>query len=231
MLDDLDSNETMIARFEALGLDPRLPLLVCDADGVLIEFARPLARFLERRGLALEFESFALAGNIRKKACGSPLTKEEIAPLILAFLEEEVDRPALLEGAAEAISRLRAHLSLIVLTNVPHALRERRERALHRLGLDVPVFSNQGGKGALVKRFSAAHHAPVIFIDDLPLQHRSVAEHAPHVHRIHMVGEPSLVRLIDRAADCQYRCDLWADCADLVLELLSSETHCGLRQS
>lgn len=212
MQEDTDINERHLARFAALQLDPDRPLIICDADGVLVEFARPLERFLHSRDLLLDFRSFALGGNIRRRACGTPLAPREIAPLIVEFLEAEIDRPDLLEGVGQAIEALRRRAGIVVLTNVPHHLRERREAAFIRLGLDLPVFSNQGGKGPFVGLISARHRGPVLFIDDLPTQHSSVAEFAPDVYRIHLVAEPKLAPLVGAADHSHHRSDRWPDC-------------------
>ena len=60
----------------------------------------------------------------------------------------------------------------------------------------------------------AEHGGPVtVFVDDLPTHHDSVAQHAPGVHRLHMVSEPSLAPHVPPAPAAHARIDDWRDAA------------------
>ena len=49
------------------------------------------------------------------------------------------------------------------------------------------------------------------FVDDLPPHHASVAQHAAHVGRLHMVADPALRGLIPAAPDAHARIDGWRE--------------------
>ena len=72
-----------------------------------------------------------------------------------------------------------------------------------------PLIANSGPKGPAVSALAARAGAPVFFIDDGPNHHRSVARHANHVRRIHMIADARLARLIDQAPDSDHRADDW----------------------
>lgn len=66
---------------------------------------------------------------------------------------------------------------------------------MRAVGVEFPVFTNQGGKGALLRQIVTDYDPSVtVFVDDLGHNHSSVEEHAPEVWRLHMVGEPRLPR-------------------------------------
>lgn len=208
-----------LERLISLDIDPDKPLVICDADEVLIEFARPLEAFLADHALKIDFRNFALIGNIRRVADDSVVDAKEVGILIDDFLSHIVDRPNAVPDCVGAIDHLRQNARILVLTNIPHHLRQRREKALATIGLDLPVLSNSGEKGPMVAEIVRAHQAPVVFLDDMPDHHSSVAKYARHVHRIHFVADRRLAKLIAPAKDCHIRTDLWTECVPHI------ETH------
>jgi len=219
--------ETDIAdRIAALAFDPMRPLILCDADEVLIDFATPLTRFLDRRGYRLDLKSFGLAGNISRRSDGAAIEGEEIRALIAAYFDDEIDRATPVDGAVQAIGDLLRIAQIVVVTNVPHRLRARRESALAAAGLNLPVLSNSGGKGPLIRHLAERHGGRVAFIDDLPPHHASVAAHAGNVHRIHFVGNPDLGRLLDKAPDAHVRLDRWSECRSHLLNHFGIDAPC-----
>ncbi|GEQ98213.1 hypothetical protein JCM17844_18500 [Iodidimonas gelatinilytica] len=204
---------------ERLVHDPHKPLIICDADEVLLEFAKPLELWLNDRELYLELKSFALEGNIRRLDDKSPLSKEEVRTLVDDFLDHVVDRAKPTLGATSAVRRLRESCSMVVLTNIPHHLRHRRQLAMKAAGIDLPVLSNVGEKGPMVAKLIHNHKGPVLFVDDMPGHHSSVAKYANHAHRIHFVADMRLARMIDPAPDSHHRIDRWDACVDYI------ETH------
>ena len=207
------STTVLTQHIDRLSLNPDRPLIVSDADEVLVQFARPLERFLHSRGLYLDLSSFRLSGNIRDRASDEPVAHEHVPQLIADFFDTCVaDQPAV-DGAAEALARLSVRAQVVVLSNVPEAARAAREAALARLGMAFPVLANQGLKGPAVKAMAEGHAAPVVFLDDIPHNIASVAEHATHVHRIHFVADPRLAALIGPAEQSHHRIDDWPTAA------------------
>ena len=56
-----------------------------------------------------------------------------------------------------------------------------------------------------------------VFVDDLAVHHESVAKHAPGVHRLHMVSEPTLAVSVPKAPEAHARIDDWAAATDWIL--------------
>jgi hypothetical protein len=191
------------------------PLLILDCDEVILRFAEPFRLWLEEvHDLDLRFDSFALVGNIRRKADGRALNPDAFPALLDGFFAhgQHLQRPA--EGAVEAIGDLSADMDVAVLTNIPESYRDLRREVLKGFGLDLPVHANDGGKGRLVKALAGDRRA--VFVDDLPPHHSSVAQHAGHVGRLHMIADPVLRGLIPAAPDAHARIDAWADAASWI---------------
>lgn len=192
-----------------LALSREGPLLICDADEVLVSFVGPLGAFLEEQGVRLALESFELFGNFRDLATGEPLERGPTLELLDRFFSERVERCPPVEGAVEALAELSGRAEIVILTNVPYHARTARARALAAQGMDYPLVANAGAKGPAVTALAAAREAPVVFVDDVPSNHASVAEHAAACHRIHFVADQRLRPLIAPAAHSHARIDDW----------------------
>jgi hypothetical protein len=187
------------------------PLIICDADEVLVQFIDSLQAYLLEQGIGLSLESFAITGNVRRLATGEKLERAEVAQLIDAFFHDRIEACGPAPGAAEALAALAKRADIQVLSNVPAATQDRRAAALASYGMAYPVRSNSGPKGPVVRDLAAARQAPVVFIDDLPPHHGSVAEHAPDVFRLHMVATPRLRPLIPPSPHAHARIDDWPE--------------------
>jgi hypothetical protein len=186
------------------------PLIVTDCDEVLLHFAIPFRAYLgEVHEMELAFTSFSLAGSIRRRACGSALDQAEFEPLLDGFFETHMPTQTPVPGAVEALAELSRDCDIVVLTNIVDAVALRRSHELERLGMPYPVRGNRGPKGRPVAALAEGRIGPVVFIDDLPPHHASVAKHAPHVHRLHMIADPELQALIPAAPDAHVRIDDW----------------------
>lgn len=193
------------------------PLLILDCDEVILEFAGPFARWLrESRDVELRFDSFALVGNMRHLSDGRPVEMADFPALLDGFFAEGQHLQAPAEDAVTALTRLSAHMDLVVLTNIPAAWRDIRLAHLKGLGLDVPVHANDGPKGRMVKELAGDRRA--VFVDDLPPHHDSAAKHAPHVGRLHMVADATLRGLIPAAPSAHARIDRWAEAEPWIMD-------------
>lgn len=186
------------------------PLLICDADEVLLQFVKALEAFLKDNGLYLDLSSFALTGNIRRKTDDSPVDGAKVRDLIAAFFAACAEHVPAVPGAADALSGLAERAQIIIVSNIPLAQREARLRGLIRQEMPYPLVANSGGKGAVVRSLADQVSAPVLFIDDIPQNISSVAESASQVHRIHFIADPRLAALLGPAEDCHHRIDEWS---------------------
>lgn len=197
------------------------PLLILDCDEVILHFAAPFAGWLaDAHDIELRFDSFALVGNIRHRADGRPVDHAAFPALLDGFFAEGQARQAPAAGAVEAIGALAADMDVVVLTNIPAEHRELRAGILRGHGLDLPVHANDGPKGPLVAELARGRRA--VFVDDLPPHHMSVARHAGHVGRLHMVADPVLRPLVPHAADAHARIDGWAEAAPWIRQWMET---------
>lgn len=206
---EADPHPDLMDQIARLGLEPTRPLVVCDADEVLFSFMAAFERFLHGRGLYYVWRSYALFGNIRRRADGAALEQAEIRELIAAFYVTHIETLEPVPGAATALRALSRRAAILVLTNLPPHHVAARGRALERHGLPYPVLGNTGGKGPAMRCVAGRVRAPVYFVDDSPHHHASVATHAAAVVRIHFVAERRLAGLVAPAAESHYRIDTW----------------------
>ena len=98
------------------------------------------------------------------------------------------------------------------MTNLLDDRRDARAEQLKAVGIEFPVYTNQGGKGELLASILTEFEPSVtVFVDDLGHQHGSVAKHAPDVWRLQMVGEPILAKHITTNPAANARIDLWGE--------------------
>ena len=93
------------------------PLLIVDADEVLLAFARGFDLFLRQRGCYLDFSSYRLHGNVRRMDDNTPLIDVEVTELLQDF-RADLDSLEPIEGAKDAMAELSETMSIVVLSNV-----------------------------------------------------------------------------------------------------------------
>ena len=196
------------------------PLLIVDADEVLLQFVRALESFINRNGYYMRFDSFQLSGNIRSEADDTPIDQAMTSKLIADFFTHDVEKVDAVPGAAEALQALSRDYQVVVLSNVPGHVQERRQQHLINLGMNYPLIANRGGKGMVAKQLSSMVKAKTAFVDDLPPQHTSIAQSANHIHRVHMIADERLAKLISKAEDAHIRIDNWNDAASHLFNYL-----------
>lgn len=171
------------------------PLVIVDADEVLLRFVDGFDRFLRARGRYLDLTSYRLHGNVKALADNSVALDVEVTALLEEF-RRDLDSLEAVPGAREALSFLSQAASIVVLSNVSAMQASARRRNLLSLGFDYPLVANDGPKGPAVKQLAAGTVAPSFYIDDLPHHLASAAEMAPDVFRIHLVGDARLAGLL-----------------------------------
>ncbi len=187
------------------------PLVICDCDEVLLHFVGPFGDYLAaEHDLALNLDTFALSGNIRRSD-GTALPTGSFPPLLDAFFDTHMPTQTPTPGAAEALATLAEHCDVVILTNIADRHNVVRTDELARHGMPYRVVCNSGPKGEPVRALMTEYGASVgAFIDDLPPHHSSVRASAPDVFRLHMVADPRLHGLIPASPDADARIDDWA---------------------
>ena len=189
------------------------PLLITDCDEVLLHMVRHFGVWLdEAHDIDFTPNGGDFATSMRRRADQALVEREQMWALLDGFFPEQMDRQTLVPHAREALAALAEHAEIVVLTNLRDHCREHRIAQLATHGIAHRVECNQGPKGPPVAKLVAEMGAPVaVFVDDLAVHHESVAKHAPHVHRLHMIAEPSLAPDVPAAAHAHARIDDWRD--------------------
>ena len=204
---------------------PGRPLVVTDADGVLLQFTGCFERWLVERGLYLDLTSYRYEGAIRRADDHTTLLDVECMALIDEYRADLDDLEAV-DGACVALAELAEVASVVVLSNVNHQQAQARLRNFARLGLSYPLIANDCGggyladKGAAMRALAAHARAPAFFIDDIPSNLADVAKAAPAVSLIHVIENEALRRMVGNGfhADC-YAKD-WRDVTAFILARL-----------
>lgn len=205
-----------------LDLDSERPLIISDADEVLLHFASHFREYISSVGWEVDFRSYALLGNIRHQSSKERANREQIMELVEGFFAIHVEKQTPVEGAATALKLLANQSQIVILTNVPYAHHPARIRSMKKLDMDYPLIANRGLKGPVVRHLADQIKAPVFFIDDIDHHHTSVADCAPDVYRLHFIADGELAAMAKPAPDSHHRCDQWPEAAALLQRELIS---------
>ncbi|MBP6014899.1 MAG: hypothetical protein KBA31_21935 [Alphaproteobacteria bacterium] len=203
-----------------VALDRTRPLIICDADEVLLQFLAGLERFLDRQNCYVDLTSFRIHGNVKRKTTHEPVADEAVTRLIADFFATDTRHLDPVPGAAAALQHLSDRAQIVILSNLPETSRAARIENLTEHGMLYPVVAGKGPKGPVVRTMIEGFDAPVVFIDDLPPNISSVASEAPHVTRLHFIADPRLARLMPASPDAHGRIDDWPTAATWIHSVL-----------
>ncbi len=212
-------SEEISNQIETLKLNPNRPLIISDADEVLLQFMRQFEIYLDRNDMWIDLSSFRLQGNIKYKGSDEAVDMTN-RNIIDDFFAAETLNFSPVEGAAEALNALSKEAQIIILTNLPLAQKSERQINLSKHGMDYPVIVGSGLKGPAVKSLGEKINAPLFFLDDIPHNINSVAEYVPTSGRIHMIADPRLSKLIGAAEGASARIDQWQEAQAWILDKL-----------
>jgi hypothetical protein len=197
---------------------------VSDCDEVLMHMVVPFRDWVdEAHGIDFRLDSHDFAGALSYRHDGSLLEPVKIWDLLGGFFDGEMHRQLPIAGAIDAMNALARIADIAILTNLQDERAEARTQQLKAVGLDVPVYTNQGPKGDALARIVARYQPSVtVFIDDLPQHLHSAAQVQPDVWRLHMVGEPLMAAHVKPAPHAHARIDDWADAREWIAEKLNA---------
>jgi len=213
-------SEEISNQIETLELNPDRPLIISDADEVLLQFMRQFEIYLDRNDMWIDLSSFRLQGNIKYKGSDEAVDMTN-RNIIDDFFAAETLNFSPVEGAAEALNALSKEAQIIILTNLPLAQKSERQINLSKHGMDYPVIVGSGLKGPAVKSLGEKINAPLFFLDDIPHNINSVAEYVPTSGRIHMIADPRLSKLIGAAEGASARIDQWQEAQSWIQDKLT----------
>ncbi len=198
------------------------PLLISDCVEVILHFISHFAEWVsESAGLTFDLGSNGFAAALRT-ADGVIVPEERAWSLLELFFAREMHRQHVVPGAVEALDVIGRHADIVILTNIGDDYQANRVAQLQAFNIEHRVLCNRGGKGRPVSEL-VAEMAPssVVFVDDLPVHHESVARHAPDVWRLHMIAEPRIATRTPPAAHAQARIDNWGEALPWILDRLT----------
>jgi hypothetical protein len=198
------------------------PLLIVDADEVILRFAEGFDRFLRCNGNYLDLVTYRLHGNVRRLDDKSALLDVEVTALLESF-RTDLDWLDAVEDAVVVLRELHKAMDIVVLSNIVEAQAPARVRNLAKLDLPFALAVNTGPKGPFVKALAERAGKPVFFVDDISVHHASVAENAADVFRLHLIGDERLKPLMPPAPHAHLRADNWRE-ADAFIRSKLSET-------
>ena len=215
----------MSAAFSLGAALPRIargrPLVIVDADEVLLRFVAGFDKFLRERGLYLDLSSYRLHGNVKRLDDNTPILDVEVTALLEEF-RSDLDWLEAVDGAQAALATLGDDASIAVLTNISPVQAGPRMRNLMTLGLDLPLIANSGLKGPAVRDLANHAQASTFFVDDIPQQLASAAEHAPDVQRIHLIGDERLKPLLAPSPHAHHYAQDWPSAEAFIREQLKA---------
>lgn len=186
------------------------PLLITDCDEVLLHMVRHFGTWLdEAHEIDFDLSHHDWSRAMRPRD-GRTLSPDAMWGYLDGFFPAQMARQTLVPHAREALAAIAEDADIVVLTNLQDHCQSHRVAQLAEHGIVHRVECNQGGKGRPVARLAEEHGASVVvFVDDLPQHHESVARAAPQVHRLHMVAEPQLAAHVPPAEYAHARIDDW----------------------
>jgi hypothetical protein len=195
------------------------PLLITDCDEVLLHMLVHFADWLgEAHGYDFRLEGPSFSEAIRDRATGGAVDAALVWPLLDGFFDREMHRQNIVPGAIEALRAIGEEADIVILTNVGDRHHASRVEQLARFDIDHRVLCNRGGKGAPVRELIAEMRpSAAVFVDDLAVHHRSVADEAPEVWRLHMIAEPKVAVHMPKAPGAHVRIDAWDEAVPWIM--------------
>ncbi|MEO1046289.1 MAG: HAD family hydrolase [Pseudomonadota bacterium] len=203
------------------------PLLITDCDEVLLHMVVPFRQWVdEAHGVDFDLSSGDFSTALTDQKTGEILKPERIWALLSGFFDTEMHRQTPIDGAVRGLQAISAVADIVILTNLMDHRRDHRTEQLAKFGITHPVYTNQGPKGAALKAIlDERKPSSALFIDDLPQHHDSVGEVAPHVWRLHMIGEPEVaphIACAETRGHAHIRIDRWNEAQHWIIERLES---------
>ena len=188
------------------------PLIICDCDEVLLHMVVPFQGWVaEKHAIDFRLDNHDFSRALTYRHDGSLVDPAKIWLLLGEFFDEAMDRQPPIPGAVAAMVSLSEIADIAILTNLQDHRADARRAQLQAVGIDAPIFTNQGPKGEALARIMAEYQpCTAVFIDDMSGHHQSVNDIRSDVWRLHMIGEPLMARQFDPAHFAHARIDDWA---------------------
>ena len=174
--------------------------------------------YLNSQSLFFSWNSYALEGNILDKY-KKKIHKDFIKEIINDFFKANTGTMNLMTGAKKSLKKLSNTYNIIVLSNIPFDFYDDRLKALKENNLDFPFYANKGPKGKVLKEIAREFKNNIWFIDDSPLQIKSVQLAEKKIKTILYVGNSKLEKLIQYNKYWDYFSNKWKKNEEILLKM------------
>ena len=204
-------HEDVIPQLSEISLDSKKPLLISDADEVILDFLGAFEKYLLSHDLRFDLSTYSLFGNILEIKNNNPISKEEVISHLDNFFDIHTKDISIVNGAFENLKKIEDELNcqIIILTNIPLKRRQDRIHCFQTNNLNYPIITNVNSKGPTIREIINNFNNKVFFVDDMIFNLISANEEVPKVKLIHYVSDKRLVKLIKTPEDIAYKADSW----------------------
>ena len=198
------------------------PLLITDADEVLLNFVKCFEIYLEKKGFWYDLTSYALFGNIKQKGTDEVVSNEVILEYLDDFFRTESKDITFVEGSIHFINKLLdSNFQILVLTNIPFKYLDDRKHCFQKNGLNLQIIAGNGPKGLVIKELIRDFKEKVFFIDDLAPHISSVKEEVSRSKTIHYISDERLSKLAVSPKEADFRAYSWKDIYNFLINEIS----------
>ena len=141
------------------------------------------------------------------------------------FFSSETENLQLVSNVKEVLERLSKFMQVVVLTNLPHKDKDKREKALRNNNIEFPVITNSGLKGPAVKKILENKNQKSFFIDDMPMNIDSVAKDSPKTVCIHFIQDKRINKLMPTPKSAKIKSANWFDVENFILDNLKDDKN------
>ncbi|MCJ8239546.1 hypothetical protein [Peteryoungia algae] len=192
------------------------PLIVCDVDDVVLQFATPFEAFLATRGHRLLPRSFKLTGNIVSGTDDRVLEAPFVKALIDDFFVEQERWQTPFADAVDSLHALGAEADLVFLTAMPPRHAEIRRRLLDQMALTFPMIATEAAKGPMVAKLHGERPLPVAFVDDMVHNLHSVGDHVPSCLLVYLPPPLEIFQFAPDPHETVRRVENWPQASKLI---------------
>jgi beta-phosphoglucomutase-like phosphatase (HAD superfamily) len=209
------------AQIKNLSINKEKPLLIFDADEVLVLFASHFSKYLIKKGWSLNLRSYRLDDAIMHIKDGHIADKITYQKLIDDFINQETAAQPEAPGASKTLEKFKERAEIVILTNVPNSAYDQRIENLSNFNMAYPTVSNSGMKGPALAKLKELTNKRCVFVDDNPYQIASAAKYVPDIYRFHFTACDIVKKTMPYANGATHRPSSWNEISLLLDQLLS----------
>ena len=132
------------------------PLIISDCDEVLLHMVVPFRDWLsEVHDIKFALDTHDWSTALTRRSSGKLVDPSDIWGLLGSFFDTEMHRQNPIAGAIQAVLNLAQVADIAILTNLQDHRNAARGVQLKAVGIDAPIYTNQGPKGEALARIIA----------------------------------------------------------------------------